>query len=241
MSHAPNTTWLWCTVLVLWSKVHRPFSFIGCMFEWVTVWLGSTGLRYNRRWLISFQSNVLSMFWSLLLLHHDWGSLLSLEHLIWGQYLLPPAGGSAPGEWLTDAVSSRVWAVSPSRTLKLCSTCEVYTPGRESIRVFVLRVGLNCSILFTFWKMSWLTENDEWIQMMYGKWLCIPYFLLGHTIIFTDQSGMNASGHVMLGTMDVHHQWTKVWHISAGKVTSLFYSPVVHVPCLSVCACVHVS
>lgn len=32
---------------------------------WVTVWLGSTGLRYNRRWSMSFQSNVLSMFWRL--------------------------------------------------------------------------------------------------------------------------------------------------------------------------------
>ncbi|XP_071777496.1 T-cell activation inhibitor, mitochondrial [Centroberyx gerrardi] len=35
--------------------------------------------------------------------------------------------------------------------------------------------------------------------------------LKGHTIVFTDQSGMNASGHVMLGTMDVHHQWTKLF------------------------------
>lgn len=167
MSHAPNT-WLWCTVLVLWSKVHRPFSFIGCMFEWVTVWLGSTGLRYNRSKVTYYQC---SGDFEPPVVTSWWGSLLSLEHLIWGQYLLPPAGGSAAGEWLTDAVSSRVWAVSPSRTLRLCSTCEVYTPGRESIRVFVLRVGLNCSILLTFWKMSWLTENDEWIKMMYGKLL----------------------------------------------------------------------
>ncbi|KAM8735246.1 T-cell activation inhibitor, mitochondrial isoform 1-T1 [Acanthopagrus schlegelii] len=35
--------------------------------------------------------------------------------------------------------------------------------------------------------------------------------LQGHTVVFADQSGMNASGHVMLGTMDVHHQWTKVF------------------------------
>ncbi|XP_022062587.1 T-cell activation inhibitor, mitochondrial isoform X1 [Acanthochromis polyacanthus] len=34
--------------------------------------------------------------------------------------------------------------------------------------------------------------------------------LQGHTVVFADQSGMNASGHVMLGTMDVHHQWTKL-------------------------------
>uniref|UniRef100_M3YN85 T cell activation inhibitor, mitochondrial n=1 Tax=Mustela putorius furo TaxID=9669 RepID=M3YN85_MUSPF len=32
----------------------------------------------------------------------------------------------------------------------------------------------------------------------------------GCTIIFTDRSGMSAVGHVMLGTMDVHHHWTKV-------------------------------
>ncbi|XP_056289821.1 T-cell activation inhibitor, mitochondrial isoform X3 [Pseudoliparis swirei] len=34
--------------------------------------------------------------------------------------------------------------------------------------------------------------------------------LQGHTVVFADQSGMNASGHVMLGTVDVHHQWTKL-------------------------------
>ncbi|XP_067367145.1 T-cell activation inhibitor, mitochondrial [Channa argus] len=35
--------------------------------------------------------------------------------------------------------------------------------------------------------------------------------LQGHTVVFADQSGMNAFGHVMLGTMDVHHQWTKLF------------------------------
>ncbi|XP_064201519.1 T-cell activation inhibitor, mitochondrial isoform X1 [Anguilla rostrata] len=35
--------------------------------------------------------------------------------------------------------------------------------------------------------------------------------LRGHILVFTDQSGMNASGHVMLGTMDVHHQWAKLF------------------------------
>ncbi|KAM6893381.1 T-cell activation inhibitor, mitochondrial [Xenentodon cancila] len=34
--------------------------------------------------------------------------------------------------------------------------------------------------------------------------------LQGHTVVFADQSGMNASGHILLGTMDVHHQWTKL-------------------------------
>ncbi|KAM6995586.1 T-cell activation inhibitor, mitochondrial [Tautogolabrus adspersus] len=35
--------------------------------------------------------------------------------------------------------------------------------------------------------------------------------LQGHDVVFADQSGMNASGHIMLGTMDVHHQWTKLF------------------------------
>ncbi|KAJ8415709.1 hypothetical protein AAFF_G00402660 [Aldrovandia affinis] len=35
--------------------------------------------------------------------------------------------------------------------------------------------------------------------------------LRGHILVFTDQSGMNASGHVMLGTMDVHHHWAKLF------------------------------
>ncbi|XP_035989251.1 T-cell activation inhibitor, mitochondrial isoform X2 [Fundulus heteroclitus] len=35
--------------------------------------------------------------------------------------------------------------------------------------------------------------------------------LQGHTVVFADHSGMNASGDVMLGTMDVHHQWTKLF------------------------------
>ncbi|XP_066487361.1 T-cell activation inhibitor, mitochondrial isoform X2 [Tiliqua scincoides] len=33
----------------------------------------------------------------------------------------------------------------------------------------------------------------------------------GHTVIFTDRSGMSATGYIMLGTMDVHHHWTKVF------------------------------
>ncbi|XP_036886274.1 T-cell activation inhibitor, mitochondrial isoform X2 [Sturnira hondurensis] len=33
----------------------------------------------------------------------------------------------------------------------------------------------------------------------------------GRTVIFTDRSGMSAVGHVMLGTMDVHHHWTKLF------------------------------
>lgn len=43
--------------------------------------------------------------------------------------------------------------------------------------------------------------------------ICFTTFPPGHTVVFADQSGINASGHVMLGTMDVHHQWTKVMQL----------------------------
>ncbi|KAJ7322522.1 hypothetical protein JRQ81_018809 [Phrynocephalus forsythii] len=33
----------------------------------------------------------------------------------------------------------------------------------------------------------------------------------GCTVIFTDRSGMSATGHVMLGTSDVHQHWTKIF------------------------------
>ncbi|XP_024421833.2 T-cell activation inhibitor, mitochondrial [Desmodus rotundus] len=33
----------------------------------------------------------------------------------------------------------------------------------------------------------------------------------GCTVIFTDHSGVSAVGHVMLGTMDVHHHWAKLF------------------------------
>lgn len=40
--------------------------------------------------------------------------------------------------------------------------------------------------------------------------------LQGLTLEFADQSGMNAFGHIMLGTMDVHHQWTKLFEQAYG-------------------------
>ncbi|XP_077347597.1 T-cell activation inhibitor, mitochondrial [Lithobates pipiens] len=33
----------------------------------------------------------------------------------------------------------------------------------------------------------------------------------GRIVIFTDRTGMNAAGHVMLGTTDVHHHWTRLF------------------------------
>ncbi|KAM4706145.1 T-cell activation inhibitor, mitochondrial [Rhinophrynus dorsalis] len=41
----------------------------------------------------------------------------------------------------------------------------------------------------------------------------------GHTVIFTELSGMSAAGHVMLGTSDVHHHWIKVFE----RLPSYYY------------------
>uniref|UniRef100_UPI00398EB68A T-cell activation inhibitor, mitochondrial isoform X1 n=2 Tax=Pristiophorus japonicus TaxID=55135 RepID=UPI00398EB68A len=38
----------------------------------------------------------------------------------------------------------------------------------------------------------------------------ILHNIQGCTLIFADHSGMNAAGQIMLGTVDVHHHWTKL-------------------------------
>lgn len=146
---------------------------------WVTVWLGSTGLRYNRRWSMSFQSNVLSMFWRL------WAS--SCCYITTGNLCFHL------NTWSEDNTSCR-WQRSWGVTHRCCQLQSlsrlsqqnpeavlnlrgIHTWKRVNKALYVLRVGLNCSILLTFWKMSWLTENDEWIKMMYGK-LLYPFLIL---------------------------------------------------------------
>lgn len=59
-------------------------------------------------------------------------------------------------------------------------------------------VAHRCSQLHSLSRLS--QQNPESLQN-----------IKGHTVIFTDQSGVNAAGHVMLGTMDVHHQWAKLF------------------------------
>ncbi|XP_056458201.1 T-cell activation inhibitor, mitochondrial [Gadus chalcogrammus] len=64
------------------------------------------------------------------------------------------------------------------------------------------------------WQRSWgITHRCCQLQSLSRLSLQNPealHCLQGHTIVFTDQSGMNASGHVMLGSMDVHQQWIKL-------------------------------
>eukprot|EP00066_Takifugu_rubripes_P014195 XP_011603461.1 PREDICTED: T-cell activation inhibitor, mitochondrial isoform X2 [Takifugu rubripes] len=65
------------------------------------------------------------------------------------------------------------------------------------------------------WQRSWgLAHRCSQLQSLSRLAQQNPEALIhlqGHTVVFADQSGMNASGHVMLGTMDVHHQWTKLF------------------------------
>ncbi|KAL2083883.1 hypothetical protein ACEWY4_019401 [Coilia grayii] len=65
------------------------------------------------------------------------------------------------------------------------------------------------------WQRSWgMAHRCSQLQSLSRLALQSPealYNLRGHTILFSDQSGMNASGHVMLGTTDVHHHWAKLF------------------------------
>ncbi|XP_037532402.1 T-cell activation inhibitor, mitochondrial [Nematolebias whitei] len=65
------------------------------------------------------------------------------------------------------------------------------------------------------WQRSWsVTHKCCQLQSLSRLSYQNPEALInlqGHTVVFADQSGMNASGHVLLGNMDVHHQWAKLF------------------------------
>ncbi|KAK7806910.1 hypothetical protein U0070_026053 [Myodes glareolus] len=59
--------------------------------------------------------------------------------------------------------------------------------------------------------MSWLGSNGRSAVKKLKNSLPLRKELDRCTIVFTDRSGMSALGHVMLGTMDVHHHWTRLF------------------------------
>ncbi|XP_048009407.1 T-cell activation inhibitor, mitochondrial isoform X2 [Megalobrama amblycephala] len=88
-------------------------------------------------------------------------------------------------------------------------------PHREELkrlkRVLIQKLGL----LDIRWQRKWGVSHKccqlQSLSRLYTQSPEALHNLKGHIIVFTDQSGMNASGHVMLGTMDVHHQWSKLF------------------------------
>uniref|UniRef100_A0A6Q2XHY8 T cell activation inhibitor, mitochondrial n=1 Tax=Esox lucius TaxID=8010 RepID=A0A6Q2XHY8_ESOLU len=88
-------------------------------------------------------------------------------------------------------------------------------PRREELKRLKKELCQKFALEDIRWQRSWgITHRCCQLQSLSRLSQQSPEAVLnlrGHTILFTDQSGMNASGHVMLGTMDVHHQWTKLF------------------------------
>lgn len=159
--------------------MHRPFSFIGCMFEllfdWVLLACGTTEGGQCHSKVTYYQCSgdfepppVVT-------------SRLATSASTWTPDLrtIPPPSCRWQRSWgVTHRCCqlqslSRLSQQNPEAVLNLRG---IHTWKRVNKALYVLRVGLNCSILLTFWKMSWLTENDEWIKMMYGK-LLYPFLI----------------------------------------------------------------
>lgn len=65
-------------------------------------------------------------------------------------------------------------------------------------------------ILQSAWYLETISTKVTFFFFVVFVFFPLNVFPSGLTLEFADQSGMNAFGHIMLGTMDVHHQWTKV-------------------------------
>lgn len=88
-------------------------------------------------------------------------------------------------------------------------------PRREELHRLKKELGLKFHLADIRWQRSWgVAHRCCQLQSLSRLSQQNPEALnnlQGHIVVFSDQSGMNASGHVMLGTMDVHHQWTKLF------------------------------
>ncbi|XP_055083957.1 T-cell activation inhibitor, mitochondrial [Periophthalmus magnuspinnatus] len=87
-------------------------------------------------------------------------------------------------------------------------------PRRDELERLKTELCLKFNLTDLRWQRSWgVSHRYCQLQSLSRLSLQSPDALIplqGHTVVFADESGMNASGHVMLGTMDVHHQWLKL-------------------------------
>ncbi|XP_013882426.1 T-cell activation inhibitor, mitochondrial isoform X3 [Austrofundulus limnaeus] len=88
-------------------------------------------------------------------------------------------------------------------------------PRREELNRLKKELCENFHLEDIRWQRSWgVTHKCCQLQSLSRLSYQNPEALInlqGHTVVFADQSGMNASGHVLLGSMDVHHQWAKLF------------------------------
>ncbi|XP_019735651.1 T-cell activation inhibitor, mitochondrial [Hippocampus comes] len=88
-------------------------------------------------------------------------------------------------------------------------------PRREELKRLKKELCQKFDLADIRWQRSWgVTHRRSQLQSLNRLAVQNPEAMLnlqGYTVVFADQSGMNASGHVMLGTADVHHQWTKMF------------------------------
>ncbi|XP_061676383.1 T-cell activation inhibitor, mitochondrial isoform X2 [Syngnathoides biaculeatus] len=88
-------------------------------------------------------------------------------------------------------------------------------PRREELKRLKRELCHKFDLADIRWQRSWgVTHKCSQLQSLNRLSMQNPEGMLnlqGHTVVFADQSGMNTCGHVMLGTTDVHHQWTKLF------------------------------
>ncbi|XP_067837823.1 T-cell activation inhibitor, mitochondrial isoform X5 [Heptranchias perlo] len=96
-----------------------------------------------------------------------------------------------------QCVNTAVYPLTTSRTHRLTQTCNIEMGEFRSVDPYV---GIRPTT------PSPATETQRKSSTALNTW----NLHLGCTLIFADNSGVNAVGQIMLGTVDVHHHWTKI-------------------------------
>ncbi|XP_063308294.1 T-cell activation inhibitor, mitochondrial isoform X1 [Pelobates fuscus] len=88
-------------------------------------------------------------------------------------------------------------------------------PLREELERLKQELSRELHLSDVRWQRSWgIAHRCSQLQSLSRLTQQSPESLKmakGRTVIFTDCTGLSATGHVMLGTMDVHHHWTELF------------------------------
>ncbi|XP_075683272.1 T-cell activation inhibitor, mitochondrial isoform X2 [Rhinoderma darwinii] len=135
----------------------------------------------------------------------------------WDKTFYSFTGYKDPEEELAQAQKTEITIISWIQSNKEVALKKLNNslPLREELERLKTELSEKLQLSNVRWQRSWGIAHRCGQLHSLGRLVkqnCVSLKMAkGHTVIFTDQTGVSAAGHVMLGTMDVHHHWTKLF------------------------------